>query len=493
MLSKAKDEKTQRETGILLPMFSLPGEYGIGTMGKEAYAFVDFLKAAGQDFWQLLPLCPVGQGNSPYSSPGSFAGEMLLIDLERLAADGLLSEEEIAPPAFPSKIDYEAVRAWKIPLLRKAASRFDETNRDFCRFTAENAGWLEDFAVFSAIKEETGGAPLAEFPDGLKYHQPDAVADWSAAHAQTVAFYRITQYFFYRQFFALKTYAEHNGIGLIGDIPFYVQLESADVWSDPSNFLLGRDLTPVLVAGVPPDAFSEDGQLWGNPVYDWAHQRSTDYAFWKARLRHQAALYDVIRIDHFRAFADYYTCAYGAKDAKNGVWEKGVGLPFWERMREEIPARIVAEDLGTDSEEVRRLIRETGFPNMKVLQFAFDSDGYNPHLPKNYDHNCVCYTGTHDNDTTRGWFESLDEWRRRAFAEQVPEDESHSAVYSLIAEAMRSKAGLVIIPMQDYLQRDSSARLNVPGVPTGNWEWRMKLDDCSEDLCKTIRRLCRER
>ena len=489
MLLKNKDVKIQRESGILLPLFSLPGEYGIGSMGREAYRFVDFLKAARQTYWQLLPLCPVGKGNSPYSSSSSFAGEILLIDIDLLIQDGYLKQEDALPPAFPQRIDYDAVRAAKLPLLRKAAKKVSIKNRDFRRFADDNAYWLDDFAVFSAIKEVTGDRPLAQFDEGLKYRIPDALDAFIAAHFEEIEFYRITQYFFYKQYFCLKRYAEKSGIRLIGDLPFYVQLESADVWSNPSNFLLGRDLTPLLVAAVPPDGFSEDGQLWGNPIYDWDYQRTSEYVYWKQRLKHYDRLYDVIRIDHFRAFADYYTCPYGAKDAKCGVWEKGVGLPFWEQMRKEISAQIIAEDLGADSEEVRKLIRDTEFPNMKVLQFAFDSDMNNPHLPKNFGSNCVCYTGTHDNDTTRGWFDKADDHRQQFFAGTVPADQSHSAVYSLIRFAMKSKARMVIIPMQDYLQLDSSARLNIPGVPAGNWEWRLNGRELTEELCKTIQRL----
>ncbi len=492
MRSKNKDGKIRRENGVLLPLFSLSGKYGIGSMGREAYRFIDFLRAARQTYWQLLPLCPVGKGNSPYSSTSSFAGEILLIDMELLADDGFLEPQELPPePENPQKIDYDAVRAVKLPLLRKAAERFDVHDRDFRKFANDNADWLDDFAVFSAIKQVTGDLPIGDFPEGLKYRIPEAMDAFIAEHFEVVEFYRITQYFFYRQYFSLKAYAERNGIRLIGDLPFYVQLESADVWSNPSNFRLGRDLTPVLVAGVPPDAFSDEGQLWGNPIYDWNYLRSTGYAFWKTRLRHQARLYDVIRIDHFRAFADYYTCPYGAKDAKSGVWEKGVGLPFWQQMQKEIGAEIIAEDLGTDSPEVRRLITDTGFPNMKVLQFAFDSDLENPHLPKNYERNCVCYTGTHDNDTTRGWFEKADAHRLRLFSQLVPADESHSAVYSLIRYAVSSKARIVMVPMQDYLQLDSSARLNTPGVPTGNWEWRLVGGELTEELCQTIIRLCK--
>ena len=302
-------------------------------------------------------------------------------------------------------------------------------------------------------------------------------------------FYEITQYFFFSQYLRLKKYAAENGVKLIGDIPFYVQLESADVWSNPDIFRLGRDMTPVLVAGVPPDCFSEDGQLWGNPIYDWEYQKSTDYEWWRKRLIHNAKLYDIIRIDHFRAFADYYTIPYGSKTAKSGVWEKGVGLPFWNLMKQYVSAEIIAEDLGGDTPEVEKLVEATGFPNMKVLQFAFNTDLDNPFLPKNYQRNCVCYTGTHDNDTTRGWFEKASEKEQIMFTRLVPADKSGSAVLSLISFAMKSKARMVIIPMQDYLQLDSSDRLNTPGIPSGNWEWRLSKSDLTDELAGEIKRL----
>ena len=287
----------------------------------------------------------------------------------------------------------------------------------------------------------------------------------------------------------LKNYANTAGIKIIGDIPFYIQLDSADVWSNPDLFKLGRDMTPTQVAGVTPDIFSETGQLWGNPIYDWDAMKADGYDWWKKRLAHNAKLYDVIRIDHFRAFADYYTIPYGAENAKSGKWEKGAGLAFWNMVKPAVSAEIIAEDLGGDTPEVKKLIEDTGFPNMKILQFAFDTDLDNQFLPKNYEKNCVCYTGTHDNDTARGWFEKATQKEKIMFSGTVPADKSSSAVLSLIAAGMRSRARMVIIPMQDWLQLDSSARMNTPGVPYGNWEWRMSGDDITDELISTVKRL----
>lgn len=489
MLLRDKDIKRERASGVLMHIASLPSQGGIGDFGAEAYGFVDFLKKSGQKYWQILPLCPIGRGNSPYSSSSAFAGEILFISLDMLARDGYLNPDDITQPDFGKNTDYKAAREFKLPLIKRAADNFDIKNRDFKSFLRENAYWLEDYALFTALKAVYRKKSFTELNDELKYRFPAAIERFKKTHAEEILFYEITQFFFFTQYFRLKAYANENGIKIIGDIPFYVQLESADVWSNPDIFRLGRDMTPVLVAGVPPDIFSSDGQLWGNPIYDWDYQKTNDYAWWRMRLSHNARLYDVIRIDHFRAFADYYTIPYGAETAKCGKWEKGVGMPFWRIMDKAVTAEIIAEDLGGDTPEVERLIAETGFPNMKVLQFAFDSDLSNPFLPKNYGRNCVCYTGTHDNDTTRGWFEKLSERDRLMFSRLVPADESGSAVLSLIAYAMRSKAETVIIPMQDYLQLDSCDRLNTPGVPSGNWEWRIAQDALNEEVLKTVKRL----
>ncbi len=489
MLLRGNEVKYARESGILLHISSLPSPYGIGSLGREAYRFVDFLKKSRQTYWQILPLCPVGKGNSPYSSVSSFAGEMLFIDLDMLIDDGLLNPADIPEAGFTKNVDYRPVREFKLPLIKKAAENFDTKSRDFKAFRRENSYWLDDYAVFMALKEVYRKKSFAELADGLKYRLPSDLNHFRKNHAEQILFYEITQYFFFSQYFKLKSYAAENGIKIIGDIPFYVQYDSADVWSRPDNFRLGRDMTPVLVAGVPPDVFSADGQLWGNPIYDWDFQKTTGYEWWKERLAHNAKLYDVIRIDHFRAFADYYTIPYGAQNAKSGKWEKGVGLPFWNIMKENIDAEIIAEDLGGETPEVEKLILDTGFPNMKVLQFAFNTDLENPFLPKNYQKNCVCYTGTHDNDTTRGWFEKASERERLMFSKLVPADKSNSAVLSLIAFGMKSKARIVIVPMQDYLQLDSSDRLNTPGIPSGNWEWRLSTDDICDSLTETVKRL----
>jgi len=493
VLLRGKDRK--KECGILLPLSSLPSKYGIGSLGDEAYRFIDLLENCKQQYWQMLPLCPVGKGNSPYSSSSCFAGEILYIDLDELSESGLLKKCDIKKQQFSDKIDYRKVREYKLPLLKKAAKNFDIKNKEYQNFEAENKYWLEDFAVFMAIKENLGGESFLNWERSLKFRDASAIENFKATHTDSLLFYKITQYFFFSQYDKLHQYANSHGIKIIGDIPFYVSLESADVWQNPQFFKLGKDLTPVLVAGVPPDIFSSTGQLWGNPVYNWEQLKNTNYYWWRQRLIHNARLYDHIRIDHFRAFADYYTIPAGANNAVAGQWKKGVGTHFWQTVKPFIPnCQIIAEDLGGENSPlVKRLLDDTGFPNMKVLQFAFNSDCNNIFLPKNFGFNCVCYTGTHDNDTTLGWYDSLTESEQNNFEKVVPKSKFDSPALRLIAFAMKSNAKIVIIPLQDYLQKDSSCRINTPGKATANWEWRFTAQDITAELIKTIIKLSKLR
>ncbi len=457
MQLRVKIKKQKR--GILLPLSSLPSNHGIGTLGEEAYRFVDLLRQTNQSYWQMLPLCPVGRGNSPYASISCFAGEILYIDLDILVLDGLLKKSEIGASSFSKNVDYSRVREFKIPLLRLAVSRFNTKNDDYIEFCNENSYWLKDFAEFMAKREGTDKA-----------------------------FYYITQFLFFKQYERLHNYAAVSDIKIIGDLPFYVDIDSADVYSNPKVFKLGKDLTPTLVAGVPPDIFSSTGQLWGNPIYDWDYLKATDYDWWKRRLIHNAKLYDAIRIDHFRAFADYYCIPAGSKDATGGFWQKGVGNGFWEKMKPFLNGtQIIAEDLGGEEAPlVIELVKQTGFPNMKVLQFAFNTDENNIFLPKNFGNNCICYTGTHDNDTTLGWYEKATEHEKELFRRLVPEKYDSPAL-NLISFAMKSRAGIVIIPFTDYLELDSSDRINIPSTSEGNWEWRYKKEDITEALKRKIK------
>lgn len=484
--------KDKRECGVLLHISSLPSPYGIGTLGKQAYDFIDFLASTGQKYWQILPLVPVGEGNSPYKSSSCFAGEPLLIDLDFLVRDGLLNAEELPAWEFGKDVDYDAVRKYKIPLLKKATERFDEQSKNYGDFLRENEWWLKDYALFAAIAD-SGYDRLCSMPEELKYRLPSALEEFAKENSDNIAFHKKVQYFFFAQYSQLHNYAIKQGVKIVGDIPIYVSLDSADVWVSPDEFKLGRDLTPVRVAGVPPDIFSNSGQLWGNPVYDWDYQRKTGYRWWKRRLQYCASLYDVIRIDHFRAFESFYSIPCGAKDARTGIWEKGPAMNFWNSMSETIKdLQIIAEDLGGEEPEVEKLVLQTGFPNMKVLQFAFDKDMQNRFLPRNYERNCVCYTGTHDNDTSLGWWNSATTHERLLFSRLAPEHE-RIMPQRMIAMAMRSRARMVIIPMQDWLSLDTDCRMNTPGTSVGNWKWRMSADALDDKLKRLMRELCKGR
>ncbi len=485
--------KSKKESGILMALSSLAGDYGIGSLGDAAYKFIDLICRSRQRYWQLLPLVPLGEGNSPYKSSSSFAGEILYIDLKMLTEDGLLFEKELPPPEDYKKTDYQAARKIKLPLLKLAAERFDTKNKDYLHFCKKNQHWLDDFAIFSSVPTPEDGR-LLNMEEGLKYRLPEALERFKTIYAADIRFHKITQYLFFRQFYALKDYAHKNGIRLIGDLPFYVSLDSADVWSNPDGFKLGRDLTPVSVAGVPPDKFSSIGQLWGNPIYDLEYHRRTDYAWWKNRLKFYSEMYDVVRIDHFRAFSSHYCIPYGSVDARCGVWEKGAGLGFFEGIYKSLgPLDIIAEDLGGEEPEVRKLIADTGFPDMRVLQFAFDKGFENRDLPKNYSFNCVCYTGTHDNNTTRGWYKHATEKEKYFASKFLPDIKNFSIALRMISAAMQSKARMVIIPLQDYLDLPQECRMNTPGTRNGNWEWRVDEKLLTNELASLIKQLSRGR
>ncbi len=484
----------RKESGVLMHISSLPSPYFIGSLGIKAYDFIDFLSKANQRYWQILPLCPIGEGNSPYKSYSAFAGEILFIDLHFLVRDGYLQKEDLPEDMKALKTDYKKAKEIKLPLLKKAADNFDVSKSDYKRFIKENEDWLEPYSLFMAIKEKNNDKSFDKFPDGLKYRLPVAITEFKEENSERIQFYKITQYLFFKQYFALKNYASMKHIKIIGDIPFYVSFDSADVWENPEVFRLGRDMTPVQVAGVPPDIFSKEGQLWGNPIYDWDLQKKTNYLWWRKRLIHSLSIYDVLRIDHFRAFADYYTIAFGSKNAKTGRWEKGAGLPFWKSMQNYIGSgRIIAEDLGGETPEVEKLVKDTGFPNMKVLQFAFDSDLQNKFLPRNYNPNCVCYTGTHDNDTTVSWYEKSNQKEKIIFEKIVPKDRLSSPCHRLIKYGMNSVAKLVIIPIQDYLCLGSEYRMNTPGTEKGNWEYRLDPSVLNEELIEKIKYLTKGR
>ncbi len=489
-----------RKSGVLLPISSIPSKYGIGTFSKEAYAFVDFLQEAGQHLWQILPLGPTGYGDSPYQSFSTFAGNPYYIDLEALVEKGWLTTMECEEYDFGSNtqyVDYEKLFLSRFRILRKA---FDVASnehflkqKDYLSFVKRNAFWLDDYALFMAIKSNYGGKGVTEWDEEIKLRKPEAIAACKQKYASDIEFNCFLQYLFYTQWMALKTYANERNIEIVGDIPIYVALDSADTWANPGLFQLDDTCTPIAVAGCPPDAFSETGQLWGNPLYNWDYHKKTDFAWWMKRIEHCFLLYDVVRIDHFRGFDAYWSIPYGDLTAENGKWRKGPGYAIFGTLKKLLgERRVIAEDLGYLTKSVIRLVKRTGYPGMKVLQFAFDAKGDSEYLPHNYTNNCVVYTGTHDNDTTRGWYHTL-ERKDKDFADRylgLQEDENE-VEWEFIRAAIASVADTAIIPMQDYLGLDKPARMNTPSTLGDNWKWRMDSNACSAELAERMKQLSR--
>ena len=484
-----------RASGILLPVFSLPGPYGIGTLGAPARSFIDFLAQAGQKFWQILPLVPPGGGDSPYMSPSSFAGNPFFLDLEELTREGLLTQKELdaARRADPDRVDYAWLHQTRIPLLRRAWERGRVCYaQPLAEFMVEEADWLPDYALFLALRERFGGKELKDWPDEIRLRHPSALARYRAELADECAFHAFLQLLFFRQWTAVKAYANGKGISIIGDLPIYVSPDSAEVWSRPELFQLKEDMTPSGVAGVPPDAFSDKGQHWGNPLYGWDYHRQTGFAWWRHRAAHLARLYDVVRIDHFRGFDEYFSIPYGSETAAPGHWEKGPGIELFHAVEQALGKReIIAEDLGYMSDTVRQLVRDSGFPGMKVLEFAFDSrdtGSASDYLPHNYPVNSVAYTGTHDNETLVSWYQTITGAERAMvrdylFDYATPEEQLYKSMIALI---LRSAAATCIIPMQDWLGLDNSARINQPSTVGQNWRWRLKKTQLTRKLQKEI-------
>ncbi len=485
-----------RAGGVLLSITSLPSKYGIGCFSKSAYDFVDWLKGAGQTYWQILPLGPTSYGDSPYQSFSTFAGNPYFISLEALVEEGVLTEAECEAADFgdkPGSVDYEKMYQARYPLLRKAYERSKiSENQDYQRFVADNGWWLGDYALFMAVKDRFDGAPWTEWAEDIRLRWPNAMNYYHRELYFDVEFQQYLQYTFYMQWMKLKNYANDRGIRLIGDIPIYVAMDSADTWAHPELFQLDENNVPLAVAGCPPDGFSAIGQLWGNPLYRWDYHRDTGYEWWISRLEYCFRLYDVVRIDHFRGFDEYYSIPYEATTAVDGHWEKGPGMALFARVEEALGRReVIAEDLGYVTDSVRELVRSSGFPGMKVLEFAFDSRDSgcaNDYLPHNYGENCVAYTGTHDNETIRGWFDSISTEEQEMAREylcdsRTPKKELNWAFISLI---MRSSARICIIPMQDYLGYGNECRMNKPSTVGINWKWRLTGEELTEELKKKL-------
>lgn len=483
----------KRASGILLPISSLPSRYGIGGFSEEARHFVDLLERAGQSYWQILPLGPTGYGDSPYQSFSTFAGNPYFISLDELIDEGLLTEEECeaadaTEKGYEAYVNYSMVYKTRFKVLRKAYDRFVEKGLpdDFGDFCEENNEWLKDYALYMAIKAACGMKPWNLWPDKLKTREPAALEEFSDEHADDIQFIYFQQYEFSKQWNALKNYAHKHGVKIIGDIPIYVAMDGADTWSCPELFQFEEDLTPKGVAGCPPDCFSATGQLWGNPLYNWEYHKKTGYAWWIRRLGHMKELYDVVRIDHFRGFNDYWSIPFGDKTAEFGHWEKGPNLDLFRAARKALGKMdVIAEDLGSLSPDVVKMVKKSGFPGMKIIEFAFDGSGTNPYLPCNYDHNCVVYTGTHDNDTAAGWLASIDRRTKHYVNRYVghrvrdPKD--------LIRLAMASTADLAVIPVQDWLGLGNEARINLPGTSSDDWKWRLLPGQFEEKTADEIR------
>ncbi len=477
-----------------MPIASLPGKYGIGTLGQEAYDFVNRLKEAGQSYWQILPLGPTSYGDSPYQSFSTFAGNPYFIDPDKLIEEGLLTRKEADAYDFGRKADetdYGKIYESRFKMLRKAFKRFNrEKAHGYASFCKKNRFWLDDYALYMAVKNSFGGVSFIEWDEPIRKREKKALEAYGKKYAKDVEFYKFLQYKFIEQWKALKDYANKNDIKMIGDIPIYVAFDSADTWSCSEMFRFDEKGYPTAVAGCPPDAFTAAGQLWGNPLYDWEYHKKTGYKWWIRRIRHCFELYDTVRVDHFRGFDSYYAIPYGDPDARGGKWEKGPGFELFTAVKEALgEVDMIAEDLGFLTPSVRRLVKRTGYPGMKVLQFAFDSREDSDYLPHNYDSNSVVYTGTHDNDTTVGWFSTLkpaDKKMALSYINRERFSSDEDLADSFIKLAMGSVSKLCIIPMQDWLALDGSARINMPSTLGGNWVWRMKRGAFTKKLAKKM-------
>ncbi len=495
--SKNSKKSSRRQSGILMPISSIPSKYGIGGFSKEAYAFVDFLEAAGQKLWQILPLGPTSYGDSPYQSFSTFAGNPYYIDLEGLIGAGYLTEKECGAVdcgSDPSYVDYEKIWLTRFKLLRKAYERAKKAGlpqeQGYLDFIRDNESWLPDYALYMAVKSHFKYVSWVEWDEDIRLRKPAALKKYRQELADEIGFYQFQQYFFAAQWKALKAYANEKGIRIVGDIPIYVAFDSADTWANPELFQLDEDNVPLGVAGCPPDVFCATGQLWGNPLYRWEYHRQTGYAWWISRIAYCFRLYDVVRIDHFRGFESYWFVPYGDDTAQYGHWVKGPGYDLFRALREALgDMDVIAEDLGFLTKEVIALVKKTGYPGMKILQFAFGDDADNAYLPHNYTQNSIVYTGTHDNETILGWYKGTDAGTRRSVKRYLNIRGNREIPWHFIRAAFASVADTAVIPMQDYLELDNAARINTPSTLGGNWEWRMLPDAATPELAKRIREL----
>lgn len=477
----------KRKSGILLHITSLPGDEGIGTLGKDAYKFVDFLTETKQKIWQILPVGPVGADNSPYQCYSAFAGNILLIDLNILAEEGLLNKYDLTDkPSFcEQEIEFQKVYKWKVSCFKKAFQKFREINHegfvhDYNVFLKEHSWWLNDFSLFMAANKHFEGNIWTSWPDGLKFRNAVEIHKYQLMLEEEILFWKFLQFQFFRQWFKLKNYANEKGIEIIGDMPLYVSTDSVDVWSNTDIFLLNKDLTPKEVGGVPPDYFSDDGQLWGNPVYDWERLEVRNFDWWMARLHFNLNLFNAVRIDHFRGLESFWSIPAHETSAKNGKWVKAKGYQVLSLLKSHIGyLPLIAEDLGIITTEVQKLRDAFGLPGMKVLQFAFLTDTTNEYLPHNFKHNFVAYTGTHDNDTTLGWLESA-KGKEKSIIKLYIGGTNKKELQNAMEFIWGSVAETAIAPMQDVIELGSQARMNTPGIANGNWGWRFEWKHLTE-------------
>ncbi|MBR4555504.1 MAG: 4-alpha-glucanotransferase [Ruminococcus sp.] len=483
-----------RASGILMHISSLPGRYGIGKLGREAYAFADFLAKSGQKYWQILPVTPTSYGDSPYQSFSVNAGNPYFIDFETLEQEGLLKSMEYKRVNWGevANVDYELLYNKVFQILRKAFARYvpDGEYRQFCE---ENQSWLDNYALFMALKDAHGGKAWNEWEKPLRMFEEKAVSAARRDYAADIDFYKFIQFEYFRQWRKFKAYVNSLGIDMIGDIPIYVAYDSVEVWTTPRYFLLDSDKTPIDVAGCPPDVFAKKGQLWGNPLYRWDVIEAENFKWWIERIRSAISTYDVVRIDHFRGFESYYTIPFGREDAVVGEWRKGPGMKLFKEVKKQLGScRIIAEDLGFITPRVARLLRSSGFPGMKVLEFAFDASGGSDYLPHNFkSSNCVCYTGTHDNETLAGWTAALSRKDARFTREYLNVSRNKDIPRAVIRAAWSSIADTAVAQMQDFLELGSEARMNIPSTLGGNWQWRMRSDALTDKLAQEIYELTR--
>ena len=483
-----------RKSGILLPVASLPSRYGIGCFSKEAYEFIDRLKEAGQSYWQILPLGPTGYGDSPYQSFSTFAGNPYFIDPEDLIARGWITRESCDSYDFGDNeqdIDYEKIYLSRFRMLREAYENSNiAEDADFQDFIQKNAYWLDDYALYMAVKDSFDSLSWVEWDEEIMLRESEAIESYKEDLADEIEFYQFQQYMFYTQWDKLKAYANENGIKIIGDIPIYVAFDSSDAWANPELFQFDEECMPTAVAGCPPDAFAATGQLWGNPLYRWDYHKETDYGWWMKRLEASFRLYDVVRIDHFRGFDEYYSIPYGDKTAENGVWKQGPGYDIFRVMKEKLGEKeVIAEDLGYLTDTVIELVKKSGYPGMKILQFAFDSREAGDYHPYTYIQNSVVYTGTHDNDTVMGWYNALEGQDKEECNQylNLEKCDKEDLNWEFIRAAMASVADLAVFPLQDVLGLGSEARINVPSTLGTNWKWRMKREDFTKEIAEKMK------